>query len=218
MTKTATHLLTAAALITGLHAGESYSAKSSKAVLPPPPAPLCQWGWFAGASGGQLLDAEEQMYTLHFGAERFCEGDPATHAIFLEVGYADIDTSTGYTPGTANYPYDVDGEIIPITINYKYERNLSGALNWYAGAGAGLALVDADFAILGDPIGSFDDTVFYGHIFAGLSYNFSAAFEVYGGARYIFMDDPDLTGISAVDEAMSLDGDVLLELGARYNF
>ena len=34
-----------------------------------------------------------------------------------------------------------------------------------------------------------DDTAFYGHIFAGLVYNVSDTFEVFGGARYIFMDD-----------------------------
>ena len=38
-----------------------------------------------------------------------------------------------------------DIEIIPITLNYKYECELSDKLNWYAGAGAGIALVDVDF-------------------------------------------------------------------------
>ena len=36
-------------------------------------------------------------------------------------------------------------EIIPITLNYKYECELSDKLNWYAGAGAGIALVDVDY-------------------------------------------------------------------------
>lgn len=218
MRKTTTLLLIPAALITAVQAGESYSAKSSKAVMPPPPAPLCEWNWFAGASAGQLIDLEEQMYHLHFGTERFCQNDPASHAFFLEVGYAEVDARTGYTAGTANYPYDIEGEIIPITLNYKYERAMSNALNWYVGAGAGIALVDMDASVLGDPIDSYDDTVFYAQIFAGLTYNLSAAFEVYGGARYIFMDDPELTGFSPVDESVSLDGEVLVELGARYNF
>ena len=56
-----------------------------------------------------------------------------------------------------------------------------------------------------------DDTAFYGHIFAGLVYNVSDTIEVFGGARFIFMDDV-LGGDSPLDE------EVHYELGARYNF
>lgn len=217
MRKQALHMIGALAITSAAYAGDSYSAKSSKEVIAPPPAPACGWNWFAGASAGQLLDAEEQMYNIHFGTERSCLGDPATHAFFVELGYANIDE--GFQAyGTANVPVNVDAEIIPLTLNYKYERALSGAFSWYAGAGAGIAFVDADYETYGDPIGSYDDTVFYAQVFLGVVYNFSPATEVYAGARYIFMDDPSLSGISELDDQASLDGDVLVEVGLRYNF
>lgn len=185
----------------------------------PPPAPVCGWNWFAGGSVGELLDFDEEMYTLHFGSEYGCQGSPVTHALFLEVGYTESDFSSNRQfTGSTNFPFaDLDGEIIPVTLNYKYEQNLIGAFNIYAGAGAGVAFVDTDVAF-GGASTSFDETVFYGHVFAGVTYNFNPSFEVYAGARYIFMDDPELTGSGVLDEAFSLDGDFLIELGARYNF
>lgn len=218
MKKQATQLLGAIALLTSAQAGDTYVESSSKGVMMPPPPPACGWNWFAGGSVGTLLDFEEEMYTLHFGSEYGCQGGLDTHALFLEVGYTEGDF--GFNPqtvGTAIPFADIDGDIIPVTLNYKYERNLGGAFNIYAGAGAGVAFVDVD-ASFGGPSTSFDDTVFYGHVFAGVTYNFNPSFELYAGARYIFMDDPDLTGSGILDEAFSLDGDVLIELGARYNF
>ena len=137
---------------------------------------------------------------------------------FLKVGYTEKDDGFNefITGATSNYT-GIDGYIVPVTLNYKYERVLSGPLNMYVGAGAGAAFVDADVSSSG-PSNSFDDTVFYGYIFAGLTYNVSPAFEVYAGARYIFMDGPELTGFSFVDDQFDLDGDVLIKLGARYNF
>jgi len=61
---------------------------------------------------------------------------------------------------------------------------------------------------------------FYSHIFAGLTYNMSESFELFGGVRYIIMDDLDVpvefTGAS--DYTAGIDGDILIELGARFNF
>lgn len=220
MTKQTLQMIGALAITASAYAGDSYSAKGPTEVMPPM-APPCGWNWFTGASAGQLLDAEEQMYNLHFGTERSCSGDPATHAFFVEVGYANLDESYYRETGTTQFENfagsNIETDIIPLTLNYKYERNLTGALNFYIGAGAGVAFVSTDvdsFSVSN----SYDDTVFYAQAFVGLTYNFSPAFEIYGGARYIFMDDPDLTGFGPLDEEASLDSDVLLELGLRYNF
>ena len=128
--------------------------------------------------------------------------------VFTESDFRDVDSVS--SPGepdpiitTTSITTDI--EIIPITLNYKYECELSDKLNWYAGAGAGIALVDVDIetSVSGDNGGptseSDDDTAFYGHIFAGLVYNVSDTIEVFGGARYIFMDDV-LGGDSPLDE------------------
>ncbi len=226
---------TTLATITGLafaataQAGEEASAKQVIAPI----APLCNWSWFAGGSVGVIDgdDWDEEIYTLHIGKERKCEGDKCSQAIYLEVGFTesderDIDIVS--TEGSVVTTTDLNVEIIPITLNYKYECELSDKLNWYAGAGAGIALVDAETNQSvqnyegengsGEPSGdpttssdSDDDTAFYAHVFAGLVYNVSDAVEVYGGARLILMDD-------VLGEDSPLDEEVHYELGARYNF
>ena len=222
--------LTTLATITGLaiaataQAGEETSAKQVIAPI----AALCDWSWFAGGSVGVIDgdDWDEDIYTLHIGKERKCAGDKCSQAIYLEVGFTesdfrDVDSVTTTPdegdPITTTTSTITNIDIIPITLNYKYECELSNKLNWYAGAGAGIALVDVDIetSISGDngstTSESDDDTAFYGHIFAGLVYNVSDTIEVFGGARFIFMDDV-LGGDSPLDE------EVHYELGARYNF
>ena len=120
-------------------------------------------------------------------------------------------------------------EIIPITINYKFETHGEGNYSWYIGGGLGLALVDVklDFSVstddpsagtseIGDSY-SFDDAVYYAQIFAGLTYNFSDSVELVAGARYIFMDDIEVSGLP-ISFNSPLDGAIHYELGLRYNF
>ena len=216
--------ITGLALVATAQAGEETSAKQVIAPI----AALCDWSWFAGGSVGVIDgdDWDEDIYTLHIGKERKCAGDKCSQAIYLEVGFTesdfrDVDSVTTTPdegdPITTTTSTITNIDIIPITLNYKYECELSNKLNWYAGAGAGMALVDVDIetSISGDngstTSESDDDTAFYGHIFAGLVYNVSDTIEVFGGARFIFMDDV-LGGDSPLDE------EVHYELGARYNF
>ncbi|MCP5536847.1 MAG: outer membrane beta-barrel protein [Akkermansiaceae bacterium] len=208
-------LLTGLALAITAQAGEDYSAKGGKEVIAPP-APSCLWSWFAGASAGQVTgDWDEEIYTLHVGAEYKCPGSNCSQAIYLEVGYTEDNERVYYqdpfTSTNVNYAaHDVSAEIIPITLNYKYECALTGSLNWYIGAGAGIALVDTE--VRGPFVSnSQDDTAFYAHIFAGLVYNLSESFEIFGGARFIFMDD--VFGVQS-----PLDEEVHYELGGRFNF
>ena len=208
---------------------------AGKEIIPPPP-PTCLWSWFAGGSVGYVSgDWDEEIYTLHIGTERKCQGDRCSHAFFLEVGYTEKDESDSYHDRDYDYDYDqqapsstayddyhehrikLHAEIIPITLNYKYECTLTGNLNWYVGAGAGIALVDLD-ASDGHSSSSWDDTTFYAHIFAGILYNVSESFEITLGVRYLIMDDPSLTGLSSLDSAVSLDGDAQVAVGARINF
>lgn len=207
MKKTVITLLSGLALATAAQAGPSYSAKG-KDVVVTPPAPSCLWTWFAGGSAGYIGgDWKEDIYTLHIGAERTCPGSTASHAIFLEVGYTEKDYN--FDEDARRHTASID--VVPITLNYKYENVLTGKLNWYVGAGAGVALVDID--INGPYInGSDDDTAFYAHVFAGLTYNVSESFEIFGGARYIYMDDVFNSNESILDD------EVQYELGARFNF
>ena len=119
----------------------------------------------------------------------------------------------------AHTSYDLD--IIPITLNVKFERTLSGNLNAYFGGGLGVALVDLDIGVSnGDNIresASDSDWVFYGQLFAGLSYSVSPNFQIFGGARWIYMSDADLSD-QGYNATLELGSDCLLELGACYKF
>ncbi|MGB0992505.1 MAG: outer membrane protein [Akkermansiaceae bacterium] len=210
MKNTTMTLLAGLALATTSYAGEDYSAKGGKEIIAPP-APSCLWTWFAGGSVGQVTgDWDEEMYTLHVGAERKCPGSNCSHAVYLEVGFTEK-SETAFFGTAALFAHDVELEIIPITLNYKYECSLTDKLNWYVGAGAGVAL--ADYDVSGPTVnGSDSETAFYAHIFAGLVYNVSESFEIFGGARYIFMDD-----VFGSDD-VALDGDTQFEIGGRFNF
>lgn len=193
------------------------------------------WQWFIGGSVGYLTDVEEAMYGLQAGMEYQTPGAQASHAIYLEVGYTQDDASYSDPPGlpgaiSRNASLDLD--IIPITLNYKYQAALTDRLNGYIGLGAGMAVLDSSvdwswFQAVAPPnntgSGNNDDSevVFYGNLFAGLSYDMSDSFEVFAGARYIFMDNEDLKTIVAgntIEYEAGIDGDVLIELGMRYRF
>lgn len=225
------------------HAGETYSSKSSNVPIIRPiiysePTTTCDCSWFAGGSVGYLTQWEEAMYTLHLGVERESQGSPVAHAFFLDVGQTDksemfsinstervesivvdiddIEIITEETTTTVTR-YELDYDIKPITLNYKYETTLSGRFDWYIAAGAGVALVKAELSSSSTNV-SFDDTLFYGHVFTGIIYNISPSWETSIGLRYIYMDDFDFDFGSEVNVADSLNNDILINIGAQYNF
>ncbi|NWK55749.1 outer membrane beta-barrel protein [Verrucomicrobiaceae bacterium N1E253] len=221
MKNTLVTMMTGLALAATAQAGEDYSAKAP----PVPVAEPCLWSWFAGGSGGYVDDIDNDMWTLHIGKEYKCPGSNCSHAIFLEVGWTSWDEGDSvYDYGDTSNPYpnydlDYDFDVIPITLNYKYECQLTNNLNWYIGAGAGIAISEIDVSV-SNGNGNFSDddseTNFYGHIFAGLVYNFTESFEMFGGVRYLYMDGTD--DLLGVDVPGVLDDDFFYELGARWNF
>ena len=124
-----------------------------------------------------------------------------------------LSTIAGNTPNDTSYDLD----IMPITLNVKLERPLTGNLNAYFGGGLGVALVDLDVDVGAYGDFSDDDWVFVGQLFAGLDYNVTPSFEVYGGLRWIYFDDASFSD-NGVGGTLKLDDDFLLELGCRYNF
>lgn len=207
------------------------TATSSKEVVAPP-AESCVLTWFAGASVGYLTEFEEPMYNLHVGVTNNCWKLAGWDiSAFAEVGYTqkdesyDIDRYQPISTTHALYPYgitgyDVEVDIIPITLNVKFERAITGNLFGYLGAGLGAAYVDADVNVKGvGPNKNFSDSdwVFTAQVFGGLMYKVNPHFEVYGGARWIYISDPSFDtdlGSGSVD----VSDDCLLELGARYKF
>lgn len=146
----------------------------------------------------------------------------------LDVDYLDLEDGDSFTLGDLDDLLDTaadfsmsgtgyDLDVLPITLNVKLERALTGNLNGYFGGGLGAARVDLDVDV-GD-FGDFsdDDWVFVAQIFAGLNYNFTAQFEMYGGVRWIYFEDADLSDGGA-SGTLELDDDFLFEIGARFNF
>lgn len=208
--------------------GSLWAGDSKTPVSAPPPAPEPQlWNWFIGGSAGYLLDFEEGFYTGHIGVDTPYQFAGWNVAIYAEGGYTDKDETTSVIDpnvvvALVNRPLTGELEIVPITLNVKFERQLTGNLNAYWGLGVGVALTDfnarANFAPgpVPDVNVSESDTVFAGQVFAGLIYNFNENVELFGGARWIYINSEDNTLAKALD--IDFESDVNFELGARFTF
>jgi len=207
-------------------AAPAFAGTSAKQVVAPPPDP-CVTSWFAGASVGYLTQLETPLYTAHVGVTNSCWNIAGFNvALYAEVGYADKDSSDSRRVLVQDYYHDLkldrDLTIVPITANVKFERQVTGNLNAYFGAGLGLAWVDEDLSYTDTVVqtkvsthssASASDWVFCAQIFAGLGYNVTPACQIYGGGRWIYLADPTLFGVKT-----SINDDWLIELGARYKF
>jgi opacity protein-like surface antigen len=95
-----------------------------------------------------------------------------------------------------------------VTLNYKFDYYFTDSLSFYAGAGVGAAFVSNDFPGFSD-----DSVELAAQIFAGIGYDLTPNFQIYPGARWIWIDDSDIAGV-----AVDIGDDVGLELGARFKF
>jgi len=214
-------------LVSISHAGESYPPPTQSTVS----EPASLWNWFAGASGGVQGDDAEEFWSGHVGVETI--RGQHSHAIFLDVAFTDLtqhNTNDGppfviSDPGGP--PVGVltgdklvaDIDVVPVTLNYKYEYAFTECFGWYIGAGAGVAFVDSEVNLHssgGTEVADDSDEVFYAQIFTGVTWNVSENFEVFGGARYFFLDDVDF-GESQIEDGDSTD-DWIVEAGIRFNF
>jgi hypothetical protein len=186
----------------------AFAGTATTTTYTPPPQPSL-WSWFIGGSAGYLVDAEEGYYAGHIGVDTPWDVAGFNIAMYAEVGYTEADNRDG------SMFYNVDTDIVPVTFNLKFERPLSGNLNAYVGGNLGGASLDIDaspYAGAGAKL-SDDDWVFTASVFGGLVYNVTPAFEVFGGVRWIYMDDTNIRGIN-----VELGDDVLFEGGLRFNF
>ena len=155
-------------------------------------------GWYLGGGVDYLIDAEEPFYTGHIGYD-FGNGS----SLFLESGWLGEEEEPSFL-----FPFTADVDVVPITLNYKYEYMFTDTFGLYAGVGGGASNVDVSAAFVSD-----DDWVLTAQAFAGLVWNVTPNFEVYAGARYLWLDDVDLFGANFDD----LD-DVGVGGGIRFNF
>jgi opacity protein-like surface antigen len=178
----------------------------------PSPASPSLWSWFIGGTAGYLVDAEEGYYSGQVGVDTPWNFGGWNVAMYAEVGYTQADNRDG-----ASF-YNVDTDVVPVTFNFKLERPISGNLGAYLGVNLGAASLDINAnpfmgAAAGSTQVSDDAWVFTTSVFGGLVYNVSPAFEVFGGVRWIYMDDTDIRGVN-----VELSDDVLFEAGLRFNF
>lgn len=176
----------------------------------PTPAPASSlWSWFIGGSGGYMANAEEGYYAGQLGIDTPWNLGGWNVALFTEVGYS----QTSDRVFAFGLPVDIDTDLIPITFDVKFEHVLAGNLSAYLGAGVGAAFISADAK---SPLFpgklSNDDTVFAGSLSAGLVYNVNSFFEIYGGARWMYLGDTDVGGYSGGNN-----DDWIFELGLRFN-
>lgn len=170
-----------------------------------------------GNEGTEVDDFDFDLFSLHVGRDLETKVLGCDVAAYLEVAYLTGDAtltaylynSGGAVASTGVSSTDIDLDIIPITLNVKLERGIFGALSVYGTAGVGYAFSDA--SVLGE---SERDGGFYAQASAGLLYNVTQQFEIYGGARWLYLGS---VGI-ADDDDLQLDNDFAWEVGLRYNF
>lgn len=224
-----TTLISLLSLPTVAIAGESTYVQPNQPI-----APTLQPtnNWFVGGSAGFLVDAEDEFYSLQIGKELGTLGN-WHQSVFLDIGYSELkndgdelslEESFNISPGDSfTGDSNLEATFIPITLNYKLEKPLTNSLNFYMGIGAGIALIDVD-GRFNDTVNKIDDagndseTTFFAQAFMGLTYNVSDHVEIFGGARYMFIDDYSLTTNGGAKIEVDDNDDVLIELGVRYNF
>lgn len=172
-----------------------------------------------GDESVEMGDFDFDLFSLHIGRDLGTKFLGCDVAAYLEVAYLTGDaTLSSYlyqsmmpqavaNKGYSSETFDLD--IIPVTLNVKLERSIFGALSVYGTAGVGYAFSDA--SLLGE---SERDGGFYAQASAGLLYNITQQFEVYGGVRWLY-----LGSVGIADESdLELDNDFAWEVGLRYNF
>lgn len=187
-------------MVTPILAGEVAPTSS-------PAAPVMaseSYGWFLGGGGDYLIDSEEAYWNGHIGYNL-----SDVSSLFLEVGWVGSDEDVS----VAGVNFNVDVDIVPVTLNYQYEWALGDQLSWYLGVGAGAASIDVDAA---GGFGSDDQWSFMAQAFTGLVYEFTPAVEAYLGVRYMWFDEPDFNNGGGAD----LDDfdDFGIGAGLRFNF
>lgn len=212
-------------------AGEpSKGTDLSKEVLPVYDNP-----YFIGGTFGYLDEMDTEFYSFHVGKDLTQQLHGWDQSVYLEVGYAETDFNRSFAIPRLNdnipaqtVSFDYDFEIIPVTLNYKLEKVLNQKLNFYMGVGAGVGFTDSEVSTGGIVSGGTtigagktgdSDAVFFSQAFLGLLYNINPSWEAYGGARFIYFEDPDSSIWDAIEDADEASNtDWLGEIGLRYNF
>jgi hypothetical protein len=215
------------AVTTGLSASAIAGTTEVVQSEAPAPAPVSNNSWFAGASFGRLYDVganldtnlgfngelgdlEFDMYSAHVG-KRFESGLYGFNsALYLEVGLldGDLDFENPTGLGVLFNQFNADINIVPVTLNGMLERNIVGGLGVYVGAGVGYGFTEIEVFDESDRDGGL-----YAQASAGLTYKFNETFEVFGGARWVYLES-----LEFADSPFELEDGFAWEAGLRFSF
>lgn len=148
-----------------------------------------------GADVGYLVDGQEEYISGRLG-HTFKSGDSLAHQVEVEVGY-NSEKDSG-----------AKGELIPVTLNYRAESLPANKLGYYYGLGAGFTYTKVRAFGISD-----NDTAFTAQAFVGLSYKLGETTTFHAGAKYIWIDNVKLFGLSA-----NIGDDVVLSGGLSVKF
>ena len=181
-------------------------------------------GYGYGGPGGPLPEIEDieigdldfDLYTLHIGRKLNDQFLGCDTSVYFELAYLDggLDISGYSSDIDQDVSLGIDLDIIPVTVNFKLERQLFGNLNAYATAGIGFAYTEASLSGMGQNMSS-DDIEFYSQVSFGLTYHVTENWDVSGGLRWMNLSNLDFgteIPLELVDDQFAW------EFGVRYNF
>ncbi len=153
----------------------------------------CAASPYVGASAGYLIDGEDAFFATRLGFD-VANANTLTHSVEAEIGFAS-DKALGLTL-----------DVVPLMANYRLTSQVApDKLGYYCGVGAGASRLRLSGWGLRDNTWAF--TV---QAFAGIEYPVSPAFSVLLGARYIWIDEASMVGVTA-----EIGDDVAVEAGVR---
>jgi opacity protein-like surface antigen len=222
--------LTLLATVTSITA-TAFAGTTAEVMTPMAPAPApTLGGWFVGGTFGQSDtdadlangfsndgdhytsdDVDFNIYNLQIGRDLGMQVLGCDLAAYLEIGFAEGDGTVRHL-GDNGYS-ELELQFVPITMNIKFERVIYGPVSAYLTGGVGYAFSNAKYSD-----GDYDnsDGGFYAQASAGLIYNISPQWEVFGGVRWMYLDDVGFGGDSEFN--ITLENDIAWEVGVRYNF
>jgi len=148
-----------------------------------------------GGSAGYLIDSEEEYFTARLGYE-FNSTTAFAHQAEIEFGYTESKES------------GVFGSIAPLTANYRFLSAAGEKFSYHVGAGAGVAQVKVEVGST-----STNSQPFVAQAFAGVDYRITPSLSINLDAKYLWIDDVELYGITA-----EVGDDVALSAGISFKF
>lgn len=161
--------------------------------------------YYARASAAWFEPVEDDVFDGDLGTLVAVGRNFGAHSVELETGYVVLSESPG--------PFDLDLEIVPVTVGYRYNFKLSDKLTLGLAANTGVAVTEFEIA---SPFGkaSDDDTVWIASGGVRLNYALTQALAVSAGYRYLHVDDLEYFNGLTLDDAHTQ----VIELGLEFHW